>query len=309
MDTLLHASFGYVRGHNYWRRMDTRRLRTWGQAFLAAGVFGATIWLEHRRSLRKHKTEPKYSRVMRNLAVAGVTAASAYVVERPVVQPLAGMVERRRWGLLPRLRLPRQLETALAILLMDYTLYLWHVLLHRVPWLWRCHLVHHSDLELDASTALRFHFTEFLASIPYRAAQVIVIGVSPKALSAWQLVTGASVVFHHSNIQLPYHIERLLSRLIMSPRLHGIHHSIIPEETNSNFSSGLTLWDFLHQTVRMNVEQRDITIGIPAYRTPRDVSFPKVMKMPFNEEPSWQLPDGTTPSRPPNYISPAQLLP
>jgi sterol desaturase/sphingolipid hydroxylase (fatty acid hydroxylase superfamily) len=183
-------------------------------------------------------------------------------------------------------------------------------MLHRVPVLWRCHAVHHIDLELDASTALRFHFTEFLASVPYRAAQVVLIGVRPPALKTWQILTGLSVVFHHSNIRLPFALERRLSRFVVTPRMHGIHHSIVPEETNSNFSSGLTVWDVLHRTLRLNVRQDEITIGLPAYRQPEEVTLPTLMHLPFTEQRDHaRLPDGSIPRRADTELPPPRLLP
>ncbi|MCE3240968.1 MAG: fatty acid hydroxylase [Deltaproteobacteria bacterium] len=98
--------------------------------------------------------------------------------------------------------MPRWLEAPLAVALMDYTLYLWHVLMHRSSWLWRLHLPHHVDLDLDASTALRFHFSELVVSIAWRAGQVVLIGVSPRAYSAWQKLLMFSILFHHSNVEL-----------------------------------------------------------------------------------------------------------
>ena len=111
------------------------------------------------------------------------------------------------------------------MLLMDYTLYVWHVLTHRVPALWRFHAVHHIDLDLDASTAVRFHFGELTLSTPWRVAQVVVIGTSPLALSIWQTGLLMSILFHHSNVELPLAIERRLGRVFVTPRMHGIHHS------------------------------------------------------------------------------------
>src|SRR5581483_5747976 len=146
--------------------------------------------------------------------------------------------------------------------LMDYTLYWWHVLLHRVPFLWRLHEPHHTDRDLDASTAIRFHFTEFLASIPWRCAQILAIGVGPRALALWQKLTLAEVVFHHSNLRLPRPVERRLSRLIVTPRVHGVHHSVVREERDANFSSGLMVWDHLHGTRRPYTPD-DVTIGLP----------------------------------------------
>src|SRR5215208_1822575 len=103
---------------------------------------------------------------------------------------------------------------------MDYTLYLWHMLTHRVPALWRFHQVHHCDLDMDASTALRFHFAEMAISVPYRAAQVAVLGVAPRPLSIWQTFLFVSILFHHSNLRLPLWLERRLSWMIVTPRMH-----------------------------------------------------------------------------------------
>jgi sterol desaturase/sphingolipid hydroxylase (fatty acid hydroxylase superfamily) len=287
-----------------------KRNATWIQAGLGLAACAGVWWLEHRRTLRADQVEPKERRVARNLAIAGATALVTQLAEQPLVRPISAAVDARRWGVVPALRLPGWLETALAVILMDYTLYVWHILVHRVPWLWRSHAVHHIDLELDASTAIRFHFTEFLVSIPYRAAQVLIIGVGPKALKLWQVLTGLSVVFHHSNIRLPFEVERVLSRLVVTPRLHGIHHSIVPEETDSNFSSGLTIWDFLHGTVRMNVRQDEITIGIPAYREPTEVTLPRMMSLPFGEQRDRnRLPGDGIPARPASDVPRTQLLP
>src|SRR5207249_6219037 len=168
---------------------------------------------------------------------------------------------------------------------MDYTLYGWHVLTHRVPFLWRFHVVHHVDLDLDASTALRFHFAEIVISIGWRIAQVVLIGVPPLALSAWQTATLVSIMFHHSNARLPIALERRLNRLIVTPRMHGIHHSTVREETDSNWSSGLTLWDKLHGTLRLNVPQHEVRIGVPAYGEPSRVALRQLLLMPFAPSP------------------------
>lgn len=195
------------------------------------------------------------------------------------------------------------------MLLLDYTLYLWHILLHKLPWLWRCHQPHHIDLDLDTSTALRFHFTELLASVPWRAGQIVSIGVSPLALSVWQTATIVEVLFHHSNFRLPIGVERWLCRLIVTPRMHGIHHSVVPEEQNANWSSGLTVWDWLHGTLRLNIPQDEITIGVPAYLNPQDVTLPKVLAMPFQEQrPSFRLSEGGTPTRSSQPVPPQHLL-
>ena len=282
------------------RPVQTHRSRLFAGA-LALGVFGALAWAERRRALRR-PAEASPQRIARNVAIAGVTVAVTQMTMQPVVAPLTRWVERHRAGLVQRLPVPVWLRDTLAVVLLDYTLYWWHVVEHRVRWLYRFHEVHHADLSLDVSTALRFHFGELLASVPWRAAQILVIGASPRALGVWNGLTGLSVMFHHSNVRLALPIERRLSRVIVTPRLHGIHHSIVAEEQDSNWSSGLTLWDRLHGTYRANVPQDDITIGVAALRDPADVTLAKSLIMPFVDGPDPAcLPDGT---RPANHAAP-----
>ena len=272
------------------------------------GAFGALVWLERRRSLRR-PVEAQVRHQARNLAVAAISAAALQITERPVVERLTALVQRRQCGLLKRLSWPAWIEVMLAVILLDYTLYIWHVLTHRVPLLWRFHIVHHVDLDLDASTALRFHFAELVISVPWRAAQILVLGVSPLSFSVWQTFLFLSIMFHHSNVRLPIKIERVINRLLVTPRMHGIHHSMLRAETNSNWSSGLTLWDYLHGTLRLNVAQEEISIGVPAYHEPEEVTLEKILRLPFGEQrPAWlseratELPRVASPA-PPTRLS------
>ncbi|MET0646461.1 MAG: sterol desaturase family protein [Pyrinomonadaceae bacterium] len=268
---------------------STRKVPSWLSGALVLGAFGALVWLERRRPLRAER-ESKLARSARNLAVAAAGAAAIQLTEAPLAERLTALVERRRWGLLKLLRLPAWVEVAAAVVLLDYTLYLWHVLTHKVPGLWRFHVVHHVDLDLDTTTALRFHFAELTVSAPWRAAQILVIGVSPHALSVWQTLLMLSILFHHSNVRLPVELERRLNLFVVTPRMHGIHHSLVQEETNSNWSSGLTLWDRLHGTLRLDVPQGEIEIGVPAYRDPREVGLASILSLPFRgERPTWRL--------------------
>jgi len=246
---------------------------------LILGAVAALLYFERRRPLRR-PVEAGPQRIARNIVVGAITAATVSAIERPIVTRLAGEVKSRGTGLIFALALPAWARTALAVVLMDYTLYWWHVLLHRVPWLWRLHEPHHVDRDLDASTALRFHFTEFLASIPWRCAQILVIGVSPRALSLWQQLTLLEVLFHHSNVRLPANVERTLAEVIVTPRLHGLHHSVERAERDSNFSSGLTLWDRLHGTARMDARD-DVRIGLPDYDEPAEVTLGATLALPF----------------------------
>jgi sterol desaturase/sphingolipid hydroxylase (fatty acid hydroxylase superfamily) len=251
-------------------------------AGLAAAVFSLLTLGERRRPLRP-SVEPKSRRLRRNLALGAISAAVVEVADRPLTRRAVALVGRRRWGLLPRARLPGWLEGVMAFLLLDYTLWAWHVLMHRWRPLWRLHAVHHADLDLDASTALRFHPGEFLASVPWRIAQVALIGVGPRALACWQSMTFLFVLFHHSNLRLPAGLERALALLVVTPRQHGIHHSTVPEEMDSNWSSLFNVWDRLHGTLRQDVPQEAITIGLPAARESVPLPLRRLLTMPLEE--------------------------
>jgi sterol desaturase/sphingolipid hydroxylase (fatty acid hydroxylase superfamily) len=248
-------------------------------------VVGGFAVLEHRRPLRASK-ESKARRNARNLTVATLGALTIHFAESPVLYPLATQVQKRRWGLLKWLHLPRVLETTAVILLLDYTHYIQHVMHHRIPFLWRFHAVHHVDLDLDTSTALRFHFGEIAISVPYRVAQVLLIGVDPRSLITWQTLTLLSILFHHSNLRLPKAVEDRLVRFVVTPRMHGIHHSNEPQNQNSNWSGGLTVWDALHGTLNLGIPQQEVEIGVKGFDRPEQVTLPKILSQPFHDEPA-----------------------
>lgn len=248
---------------------------------LLAGGTLALAWAE-RRAPQRPRTQPEPARTLRNLALGAASMAVVAALEGPVTQLLARRAVRRRRGLAQRLPLPPWARDLAAVLLMDYTIYAWHVLTHKLPVLWRLHLVHHIDLDLDASTALRFHAVDMLVSIPWRAAQVAIFGASPRALKAWQSFFFLSVLFHHSNLRLPERLERALSLLLTTPRMHAIHHSADRAATDSNWSSGLSLWDRLHGTFRD--ELRPLPIGVPAYRDAAATRIGPSLRMPFRRQ-------------------------
>jgi sterol desaturase/sphingolipid hydroxylase (fatty acid hydroxylase superfamily) len=221
------------------------------------------------------------------------------VVQIPAALAAATAVTRAGWGLLGWLDTPVVLGGLVGCVLLDYTTYIWHRLNHRVPFLWRFHAVHHTDLDLDVTTAFRFHFGEITLSTAYRVTQVVLIGVSPALLLVYEIVLAAATEFHHSAVRLPVHVEQLLNRVIVTPRMHGIHHSIIERETNSNWSVVFSWWDRLHGTMRVDVPQAALIIGLPAYRAGRELTFGNLMAMPFRpQRPTWRLPSGEQPDRP-----------
>ncbi len=267
-------------------------LSPWIAAPLVIGAFVLLVWLERCRPLRK-RVEPGLGHYVTNCVMAGLGALTTVAIETPLIQPLARLVEERHLGILGMFHLRGVVAVVVVLILMDYTFYVWHVLLHRVPLLWRFHVVHHADRDLDTSTALRFHFGELLLSVPWRAAQVLVIGLSPFTFSLWQVWFVLCVMFHHSNLRLPGQWDRWITRLLVTPRMHGVHHSNIADETNSNWSSGLTVWDRLHGTFRLNIPQEALEIGVPAYHDAKAVALPAIVAMPFGEQPDyWRFPDG-----------------
>lgn len=247
---------------------------------LAAAAVGLLVWLERRRPLRRN-AQPALRRNVRNGVVAAVGAVALRALERPVTDRLTALVARKRFGLLPMLRLPKWLETVLAVVLLDYTLYVWHVLTHRVGFLWRFHIVHHADLDMDASTAVRFHTGELVISIAWRAGQILAIGVTARQLDLWQKLTIAAILFHHSNVCLPIDIERRLVKAVVTPRMHGTHHSTVRDEADSNWSTILSVWDRLHSTLRLDVAQDEIEIGVPGFRSARALGLRRLFAMPL----------------------------
>jgi len=262
---------------------DRKELPAWLGGAIVAGVGVCLAGLEFFRALRRERREPRAVHHARNLAIACGAMLAMQCVEKPFAMRLAGRVERLELGLVPKLARSCMARLLLSVILLDYGLYVWHVLTHKVPVLWRFHLVHHVDLDLDASTAVRFHFGEMLLSVPWRLAQILVVGASPGAVSVWQTLLRCSILFHHSNVRLPLSLERLLSYVIMTPRLHSTHHEARIENTNSNWSSGLSIWDLMHGTYKWQPAQAPI--GVPAFQQVADVALPRCILLPFEPEP------------------------
>ena len=156
-------------------------MNKWLSGVLTAGTFFALYYFEKRTPLRR-SIESDILRAPRNLAIALAAGAAVNLLENPVANHLTKFVEKKNFGVLKIFRLPKFLETVLAVVFLDYTLYLWHVLTHKIPFLWRFHQVHHADLDLTVSTAVRFHFGEISISVLFRAGQILLIGASPHAL-------------------------------------------------------------------------------------------------------------------------------
>lgn len=246
--------------------------------------------LETKFQLRK-RVQGRWKRIAINFIMSIPSFALLRILFIPAMVWLAVKNQQWQFGLNYLYDAPVLLKSAIAFVLLDYTNYLWHILLHKLPFMWRFHLVHHTDLDLDITTAFRFHFGELIASVFFRGAAVLLIGVSPAIVLIYEIIFEAATQFHHSNIKLPFHFEKALNKLFVTPRMHGIHHSIIKREADSNFSIIFSFWDRLHKTVRLNIHQNEIVTGVPAYDDEKELTIGNLLKMPFTKIREWKMND------------------
>jgi sterol desaturase/sphingolipid hydroxylase (fatty acid hydroxylase superfamily) len=238
------------------------------------------------------------ARLIINLCISGLAFGVVAGTIRPIIVPALHLVEGYSIGLLHIVNMPTAVRYVLAFLLLDLSFYYWHVANHKLPLLWRFHNVHHIDPDLDVSTAFRFHAGEILLSTGFRVVQILIIGASAGIYLSYEVIFQTGTLFHHSNLRLPIAIERWLNRVVVTPRMHGIHHSQVREETNANYAVVFSWWDRLHRTLRLNIPQAEITIGIPGYTHPQDNTLWQALVMPVQRQRDyWRRPNGTTVER------------
>jgi len=255
------------------------------------------LWLESFLPLRK-LTQSKSKRVIVNLALAFSGFVFTRVLFFPLLFQTSLYVTSQKIGLLPFLQLPRGLEILLGIVLMDWSLYYWHWMNHRFPFLWRFHNVHHVDLDMDVSTASRFHFGELSISTGYRFLQLLIFGIDPAMWILFETSVILSAQFHHSNIKLSFGLEKVINRLFVTPRMHEFHHSHVQSETNSNFSTIFSIWDRIHRTMTHLKENKPVVIiGVPSYPKVIETGFVGSMLLPFLKQRPWVLPNGSVPAQ------------
>lgn len=168
-----------------------------------------------------------------------------------------------------------------AIVLIDAWAYVWHVINHKVPILWRFHSVHHTDTELDATSAVRFHPGEMLLTAGARAAVLLLLGVTPVQLLVYELILEPIALFHHSNVRLPDRVERALRWVIVTPGMHIVHHSSWQPETDSNYASIFSWWDRLFGTYRRRPARTQLTLGLDGYEPDETATMRGMLRSPF----------------------------
>jgi len=259
---------------------------------LVAGIYLLLFALERLAPLRRLK-HGMLRRLPVNAALSALAVATAAVTVGPIASFTLDLTGRAHWGLLHLISLPEGARLCLGVALMDLSFYYWHRANHRIPFLWRFHNVHHIDPDLDVTTALRFHIGEVALSSLFRVVQISVIGPPVWMFLLYEACFQINTVFQHSNIRLPLAVERRLNMLIVTPRMHGVHHSQVYNETNSNYSVIFPWWDRLHGTLRLNVPQSRIRIGIAAYSQAGDNTLGRALALPFTAQRLyWRTPEG-----------------
>lgn len=201
----------------------------------------------------------------RNLTLWLLNVLALALLAAPSIANVAGWAEESRFGLLNLLSLPPAIATVTAILLFDGWLYLWHRANHKLSFLWRFHRVHHSDPEMDTTTAIRFHTGEVLISSALRLAVIPLLGITLWQLLVYESLMLPAIMFHHSNVRLPEKVDRWLRALVVSPAVHRVHHSRVRVETDSNYSIIFSFWDRIGGTFRLRKDGRPVDFGLAEY--------------------------------------------
>jgi sterol desaturase/sphingolipid hydroxylase (fatty acid hydroxylase superfamily) len=229
----------------------------------------------------------KLSRQQRWAANLGIVLLNTVIVRVAFPAAAVGMAALsvdKGWGLLNNFDVPFWLAVPLAVVAMDFVIWLQHVMVHAVPALWRLHRVHHADLDYDLTTGARFHPIEIVLSMGIKFATITLLGAPVLAVVVFEVLLSACAMFNHGNIRLPERVDRALRWFLVTPDMHRVHHSVEDDESNSNFGFNLTWWDRLFGTYREQARagQLGMTIGIHDHTDPHEVArLPGMLLLPF----------------------------
>ncbi len=252
-----------------------------------AGVF-ADMAAWEALAPRRERALGRAARWPGNLGIVAIDAALLRFVAPMSAVAFAEIVAARGWGLLPALGLPGWATTLAAVALLDAAIWAQHVVFHRVPALWRLHRMHHADLDLDVTSGARFHPLEILLSMAIKFAVIAALGAPALAVLLFEVLLNASSLFNHANVALPERLDRALRLALVTPDMHRVHHSIRRDETDSNFGFCMPWWDRLFGTYREapRAGQLGMTIGLPAFRDPRELRLDRLLTQPFRNAPA-----------------------
>ncbi len=227
---------------------------------------------------------PSVSKKRRWIDNLGLTVFNSIVLQAVFGAAVVGTAlyaEEEGVGALRLLDVPVWVQAVVAVVFMDFILYIWHLLNHEVPLLWRFHRVHHADLNMDASTATRFHLGELAPSAVIKIGLIYLLGATVSAVVIFESLIVLCAQFHHSSLKVPASFERIYWILFVPPSMHRIHHSVRIRERNSNYGVILSLWDRFMGTLVRNLDQKSITIGLGSYRRPERLGLHHLLLMPF----------------------------
>ena len=256
------------------------------------------VALAERRAPRRPATTATAPRWRANLGLVVVDGLLLRLLHAASAVAVALAVEATGWGVFNSLSgLPVWLEGLAAVVILDFAVYLQHVLFHAVPLLWRLHRVHHSDLDLDVTTGVRFHPVEVLLSVLYKMAVVALLGLPAVAVLAFEVILNATSLFNHGNVFLPLRLDRVLRWFLVTPDMHRVHHSLLRVETDSNYGFNVPWWDRLFGTYRSQpaTGHDAMSIGLDDIRQPERWPLLGLLAMPFwqGSRPCW--PDRSQP--------------
>lgn len=236
---------------------------------------------------RRRLTTSKAKRWATNLSVLAVNAVMIRLFFAGGAVGAATLAMEHDWGILNHLSWPIWVKTVLAVVALDFVLYLQHVMFHAVPMFWRLHMMHHADLDCDVTTGLRFHPGEVALSMVIKLAAISLLGASPIAVISFEVLLNATSMFNHSNVRMLTTVDRFLRWVVVTPDMHRIHHSPDPQETNRNFGFNVPWWDYLLGTYLAEPSQRHETmlLGLAQFRDPKRLNFMGILTLPFAGEP------------------------
>ena len=241
-------------------------------------VFSALeFWVPYRR-----RVLPRLTRWPANILMVGISNVLLKVIAPTGLIYFAELAEINSWGLLLSTPTPDFLKIILSVLILDFAIYLQHVITHKVQFLWRFHRVHHADTDLDATSALRFHPLEIAASFFYKSLWVIALGISAEAILIFEILLNSTAMFNHSNIYIPKRFEKFLRWVIVTPQMHIIHHSVQQTESDMNYGFNLPVWDRIFGTYLGEFSSKG-EIGQTYSRSAKDHSLWRLLKLPFQK--------------------------
>ena len=223
----------------------------------------------------------KVKRWINNIALTVFNSLILQLVFAGAVVRIAMYVSTHQLGVLNTVELPPWVELLVTVAFMDFMLYVWHLLNHEVPLLWRFHRIHHSDLNMDVSTATRFHIGELAISAVIKISLIFFLGASPLGVLIFESALVLCAQFHHSSLKVPRWFETIFWILFVPPSMHRIHHSVVIKERNTNYGTIFSTWDRWLGTLLTGVDQKRLLIGVGAYQKPEELNFYHLLAMPF----------------------------